>query len=103
MKAQEKKCSDIKCPIHGSLRVRGRYFEGYVEKIVGRRAVVKWERIRYIQKYERYYRTYSKVHAYLPECINVQKGDLVKIGECRPLSTIMHFAVLEVVKRETKK
>lgn len=97
-KKKEIACADLKCPIHGSLKVRGRHFEGNVEKIVGRRAVVRWELIRYTPKYERYHRTYSKVHAYIPACITVNKGDLVRIGECRPLSKIMHFVVLEVKK-----
>jgi len=100
-KNEENKCSDMRCPIHGSLKVRGRYFEGYAEKIIGNRAVIKWERIRYLPKYERYYKTASKIHAYLPSCIKVQKGDLVRIGECRPLSKIMHFVV--VSKHEEKK
>jgi ribosomal protein S17 len=69
-----------------------------VEKIVGRRAVIKWERIHYIPKYERYYKKFSKIHAHLPSCISANKGDLVRIGECRPLSKIMHFVVLEVKK-----
>jgi small subunit ribosomal protein S17 len=102
-KAKEKQteiaCADKRCPVHGGLKVRGRYFEGYVEKIVGRRAVVKWERINYVPKYERYHRTYSKLHAYVPTCISINKGDLVKIGECRPLSKIMHFVIMEVKKQ----
>ena len=98
-KTQEKECTDKLCPKHGKLRVRGRYFEGYVDKIVGKRAVVKWERIRYNPKYERYFRTMSKVHAHIPECINVEKGNLVKIGECRPISKITHFVVVEVIKK----
>jgi len=90
---------DELCPKHGKLRVRGRYFEGYVEKIVGSRAVVTWERIRYDQKYERYFRTQSKAHAHIPACMTVEKGNLVKIGECRPISKITHFAVVEVIKK----
>ena len=52
------------------------------------------------RKYERYYKKKTKLHAYLPlslsEQINV--GDLVKIQECRPLSKIIHFIVLEKIK-----
>jgi small subunit ribosomal protein S17 len=102
-KNEERKCSDLRCPVHGNLKVRGRYFEGYVERIFEKRAVIKWERIRYLPKYERYYKTTSKIHAYLPPCIKVQKGDLIKVGECRPLSRIMHFVVLNVVKHMEKK
>ena len=102
-KKQEEQCEDERCPEHGSLKVRGRYFEGYVQKIVGKRVVIKWERIRYIPKYERYYRTHSKLHAYLPSCIPAKVGDLVRVGECRPLSKIVSFVVVSIVKHEEKK
>ena len=91
-------CKDKKCPIHGMLKIRGRYFEGNVERITGNRALIKWERIRYAPKYERYFRTESKIHAYIPCCLSIQKGDLVKAGECRPLNKLVHFAIVEVKK-----
>ncbi|MEM2956081.1 MAG: 30S ribosomal protein S17 [Candidatus Pacearchaeota archaeon] len=86
-----------KCPIHGELSVRGRYFKGAVKKIVnGQRAVVEWQRIVYYPKFERYAKTRSKVHAHIPKCLRngIKEGDYVKIGECRPLSKIIHFVVL---------
>lgn len=100
---KEEECKDRKCPRHGNVRVRGRFFEGYIEKIVGDRAVIKHERIRYLPKYERYYRINSKSHAHIPSCIPAKVGDLVKIGECRPLSKIVHFVITEIIKSEEKK
>lgn len=94
------KCSDKKCPFHGNLKVRGRYFKGIVKKIVGKRAVIEFERLIYYKKYERFAKFKTKLHAYMPECLrkNIAIGDLVKIGECRPLSKIMHFVVVEKIK-----
>lgn len=94
------KCDDELCPSHGSISVRGRTFRGYVKKIFGKRAVVEWERILFIQKYERYYKRKSRMHSHIPECLvnNVKVGSYVKIGECRPLSKIIHSIVLEVIR-----
>ncbi|MEM4152931.1 MAG: 30S ribosomal protein S17 [Candidatus Pacearchaeota archaeon] len=96
----KEKCNDLKCPFHGRLSVRGRYFKGTVIKIVGKRAVIEFERLVYYKKYERYARKKTKLHAYLPQCLvkEIQVGDLVKIGEIRPLTKIIHFVVLEKIK-----
>src|SRR3989344_808209 len=83
---------------------RGRIFQGVVSKKFPTRVVIGFERTVYLPKYERYYKKKTKLHAYLPlslsEQINV--GDLVKIQECRPLSKIIHFIVLEKVKSAEK-
>lgn len=99
-KKEEEKCSDRRCPVHGKLRVRGRTFKGYVKKIVGKRAVIEFERLVYYPKYERYAKRKSKLHAHIPSCImpKVNIGSYVKVGECRPLSKITHFVMLEVIK-----
>ena len=98
---QEEKCLDRRCPEHGDISVRGRNFKGYVKKIVGNRAVVEWERILYVYKYERYEKRRSKIHSHIPSCLlnKVKNGSYVLIGECRPLSKITHSIVLEVLKK----
>lgn len=99
-KETEVACKDMKCPRHGSLSVHGRNFQGTIKKIVGRRVVIEFERLIYYKKYERFAKARTKLHAYLPECMKgeIKVGDVVKIGECRPLSKIMHFVVLEKIK-----
>lgn len=93
-------CKDNRCPRHGSISLRGRTFECHVVKIVGNRAKVERERIIYVPKYERYAKRKSKFHAHIPACMadNVKVGSYVKIQECRPLSKIMHFIIIEVIK-----
>lgn len=100
-KEKEKATCEIKCPFHGSLSVRGRHFKGDVKKIVGKRAVVELERIAYYPKYERYAKRKSKFHAHIPLCLSekIKVGDYIEIGECRPLSKIIHFVVLGVRKK----
>ncbi|MGB9708347.1 MAG: 30S ribosomal protein S17 [Candidatus Pacearchaeota archaeon] len=93
-------CKDLKCPKHGNLSVHGRNFQGTVKKIVGKRVVIEFERLIYYKKYERFAKARTKLHAYLPDCLRkkIIVGDVVKIGECRPLSKIMHFVVMEKLK-----
>ena len=77
---------------------RGRTFKGKVMKKFPTRIVVEFERTIYVPKYERYYKKKTKLHARIPSNINVNIGDFVKIRECRPLSKIIHFIVIEKVK-----
>lgn len=90
-------CKDLKCPFHGNLSVRGRHFKGTVKKITGRRAIIEFERPVYYKKYERYAGAKSRLHAYIPECMKekVTVGSSVEIGECRPLSKMMHFVIIK--------
>jgi len=102
---EENGCKDETCPVHGSLRVRGRIFKGYVIKKFPRRIVIEFERTIKVQKYERFAKKKTKLHARLPSCKEneVQIGDYVEIGECRQLSKIIHFVYLGKVSKEDKK
>ena len=93
-------CTDKKCPFHGILSVRGRTFKGEVKKIVQNKAVIEWGRIIYHPKFERYSKRKSRIHARIPQCMleKVKVGSVVKAGECRPLSKMIHSVVLEVIK-----
>jgi len=93
-------CNDIKCPTHGGLKTRGRTFEGRVTKKFPKRVVIELERMIYSKKYERYFKSKTKIHAHLPQCIEseIHVGDLIKIQECRPLSKIIHFVVIKKIK-----
>jgi len=93
-------CNDSECPIHGNLKTRGRTFKGVVISKNQKRIAIEFERMVYIRKYERYTKTKTKIHARLPACMEkeVQIGDLIKVRECRPLSKIIHFVVIEKLK-----
>ncbi len=96
----EKVCDDPNCPWHGTLRVRGVIFEGIIEKFRAHRtAIVRYDYIYYAKKYKRYEKRSRKVHAHVPPCINVKDGDVVVVGETRPISKTVKFVVLGV-KRE---
>jgi small subunit ribosomal protein S17 len=98
-KAPERKCSDPKCPWHGTVPLRGRTFTGeVVSSRAPKTATVEWGFPHYLPKFERYERRHSRVNAYNPECIAAKQGDTVRIAECRPLSKTKSFIVIEVLK-----
>jgi len=97
-------CNDKNCNIHGSLKVRGRIFEGKVISKFQKRIAIEFERMVYVKKYERYKKSKTKIHARLPDCIKdqIEIGDYVKIGECRPLSKTIHFVVISKINKGEK-
>jgi small subunit ribosomal protein S17 len=101
-KEKDSECSDIQCPFHGELAARGRIFEGTVVRKHPRRIAIEFERTVFIKKYERYAKKKTRVHARMPDCMkNVEVGDYVKVQECRPLSKIIHFVLLEIVRKKS--
>lgn len=95
--APRKSCDDTLCPFHGSLSIRGKLITGTVASAKAKKMiVVSQEYPRPVPKYKRFQKSKSKVHAYLPSCIDVKEGEGVKIAECRPLSKTISFVVIEV-------
>ena len=96
------KCTDVNCPFHGKLGIRGRTYAGkVVSKKAGKTAVVQWARRFFVPKYERFEKRKSKVFAHAPECLHIKKDDNVLIGECRPISKTKKFVIIK--KEEAKK
>jgi small subunit ribosomal protein S17 len=96
VKSPEGTCEDANCPFHGNLKIHGKQFVGVVSSDkMSKTVTVTWERRVYLPKYERYEKKRSKVKAHNPECINAKEGDTVKIMECRPLSKLKNFVVIE--------
>jgi small subunit ribosomal protein S17 len=91
-------CSDANCPMHGKVRMHGRVFEGTVVSDKMQLTVtVQWPRQRYVPKYERYFKTRSKIKAHNSPCVAAKAGDKVRIAECRPISKTVNFVVMEVL------
>lgn len=91
--------NDKKCPYTGQVSVRGKVFEGVVvSDSMNRTVKVEWENVAKDSKYNRYFKTRSKVAAHNPDCIKAKKGDKVLIGETRPLSKTKHFTVVKVLE-----
>ncbi len=91
-----KSCEDRNCPFHGQLPVRGQIIDGTVLNAkMDKTVVIQKIRRHYIPKYERYEKRTSRYFAHNPPCINAQRGDMVRIMECRPLSKKKSFVVVE--------
>ena len=94
--APKQECRDIRCPFHGKLSTRGRQFTGIVVSTKMRRtAVIEFERLNYLEKYERYEKRRTRLKAHNPDCISAKDGDVVNIIECRPLSKTKNFVVVQ--------
>lgn len=95
--APKQECSDLNCPFHGILPVRGQVITGKVvsDQMKGT-VVVTRDYLHYVRKYKRYEKRHSKFHAHNPPCIGAKEGDTVVIAECRPLSKTKSFVVVEV-------
>ncbi len=59
-----------------------------------RTAVVEHEYLYYDKKYMRYEKRRKKKRVHVPPCIDVKPGDVVVIGETRPISKSVSFVVL---------
>ena len=93
------------------ISLRGRSFIGIViSDKMHKSAVVEWNKKTKIPKYERYRLKRKKVTVHVPDDIQVEKGDMVRINETRPLSKTKHFVIVEklgfekthIIKEETK-
>lgn len=80
------------------ISARGRIFEGTVTKKFPKRVVVEFERTVFVQKYERFYKKKTRLHARLPDNLEINVGDYIKVKETRPLSKIIHFIVIEKIR-----
>ncbi len=97
--AEEKKEKTQKEKSKNLVGTRGRTFEGVITKKFPTRVVIEFQRTVKVPKYERFYKKKTKLHARLPEGMDVKIGDLVRIRETRPLSKIIHFIVTDIVRK----
>nr|AJS12215.1 small subunit ribosomal protein S17 [uncultured archaeon] len=94
--APKQRCADVKCPFHGNLSTRGRRFTGTVTSTKTRKtAIVEFERLHFLKKYERYEKRRTKLKVHNTECINAKDGDIVTVIECRPLSKTKNFVIIQ--------
>ncbi len=98
----EKKKVEKKAEEKNLVATRGRIFKGNITKKFGHRAVIEFERTVKVPKFERFTKKKTRLHARIPQGMEVQIGDLVRVRECRPLSKIVRFVIIEKMNGETK-
>ncbi len=97
-------CTDIKCPFHGELSLRGRSFMGTVISKHPKRVCIEFERTVFIRKFERYAKKKTKIHAKLPDCLasSIEIGDYIELRQCRQLSKIISFVVVKKIRSKSE-
>jgi small subunit ribosomal protein S11e len=88
---------DKKCPFTGNVSIRGRILKGMVISTkMARTIVVRRDYLHYIKKYNRYEKRHRNIAAHCsPAFKRIKEGDIVTIGQCRPLSKTVRFNVLK--------
>ncbi|KXS14302.1 ribosomal protein S11-like protein [Gonapodya prolifera JEL478] len=102
--AKEGTYVDKKCPFTGDVSIRGRILTGVVRSTKMKRTIIiRRDYLHYIAKYNRYEKRHRNLAAHLSPCfVGVEVGDVVTVGQCRPLSKTVRFNVLRVSKAQTK-
>jgi len=89
---------DQKCPFTGNVAIRGRILTGVVATMKMKRTItVRRDYLHFIKKYNRFEKRHSKLSAHMsPAFLDVELGNSVTVGGCRPLSKTVRFNVLAV-------
>eukprot|EP01010_Urceolus_cornutus_P001582 NODE_2134_length_632_cov_14.780446_g1679_i0.p2 GENE.NODE_2134_length_632_cov_14.780446_g1679_i0~~NODE_2134_length_632_cov_14.780446_g1679_i0.p2 ORF type:complete len:183 (-),score=85.09 NODE_2134_length_632_cov_14.780446_g1679_i0:83-577(-) len=88
---------DKKCPFTGNVSIRGRILKGRVISAKMKRTIIiRRDYLHYIKKYKRFEKRHKNIAVHLSPAFTVKEGDVVTIGQCRPLSKTVRFNVLEV-------
>jgi len=103
VKSPKRSCKDRNCPFHGDIKLRGRIFKGKVVKtLMNKTATVEWERSVLIPKYERFEKKMTRIKVHSPLCMDIKKGDEVRVVETRPISKTKNFVIIEVLNESNK-
>jgi small subunit ribosomal protein S17 len=83
--------------------IRGGTFVGTVESTkMQKSATVRWEYAEKVPKYERFERRNTKITAHVPEDMDVDEGDEVRVAETRPISKTKSHVIVEVIESEAE-
>jgi small subunit ribosomal protein S11e len=87
---------DKKCPFTGNVSIRGRILKGVVISTKMKRTIiVRRDYLHYIPKYRRFEKRHTNTAVHCsPAFSTVKEGDVVTIGQCRPLSKTVRFNVV---------
>jgi len=88
---------DKKCPFTGNVSIRGRILKGMVISTKMQRTIVmRRDYLKYIKKYRRYEKRHTNISCHCSPAFRLKEGDIVTVGQCRPLSKTIRFNVLSV-------
>ena len=94
---------DIKCPFRGNVSIRGRVLRGtIVSTRMDRTVIVRRDYLHWIKKYKRFEKRHKNIPCHCSPCFRVKEGDIVTIGQCRPLSKTIRFNLIRIDKSNSK-
>jgi small subunit ribosomal protein S11e len=87
---------DKKCPFTGNVSIRGRILKGLVisSNKMKRTIIVRRDYLHYVKKYRRFEKRHKNIAVHCSPAFPVKDGDVVTIGQCRPLSKTVRFNVV---------
>lgn len=86
---------DKKCPFTGNVSIRGRILKGLVVSTkMKRTVVVRRDYLHYVSKYRRFEKRHKNTAVHCSPAFPVKEGDIVTMGQCRPLSKTVRFNVV---------
>ena len=69
-----------------------------ISKKMDKTIIIRRDYLHFIKKYNRYEKRHRNIPVHCSPCFRVKEGDIVTVGECRPLSKTVCFNVLKVKK-----
>jgi small subunit ribosomal protein S11e len=88
---------DKKCPFTSNVSIRGRILRGVVVSTkMTRTVIVRRDYLHWVAKYRRYERRHRNIPCHASPCFRLHEGDIVTIGQCRPLSKTVRFNIIRV-------
>jgi|Transcript_99957 small subunit ribosomal protein S11e len=95
--------SDNKCPFKGKISIRGRVLRGTVISTkMNRTLIIRRDYLHWIKKYKRFEKRHKNIACHCSPCFRVKEGDIVTIGQCRPLSKTVRFNVIRIDRQTSK-
>ena len=86
---------DKKCPFAGNVSIRGRILKGIVMSTkMQNTLIVRRDYLHYVTKYRRYEKRHKNTAAHCSPAFPVKDGDVVTVGQCRPLSKTVKYNVI---------
>jgi small subunit ribosomal protein S11e len=86
---------DKKCPFTSDVSIRGRIFKGVVISTKMKNTIViRRDYLHFIKKYNRFEKRHKTVSAHCSPAFRLRTGDVVTVGQCRPVAKTVRFNVV---------
>jgi len=86
---------DKKCPFTSDVSIRGRIFKGVVISTKMKNTIViRRDYLHFVKKYNRFEKRHKTVSCHASPAFRLRIGDVVTVGQCKPLSKTVRFNVI---------